>query len=130
DREARRRPRFCVDIHERHVEHDLSSDRPRRVARPPAPGIQSHAQVLLRRVRMKRLLLFGIALSFVATGCSSSTSPSNTSPTKPTFTATLSTANEVPPITNAEAGGRGDATITFDTTASSVTFVVNLSGFP
>jgi hypothetical protein len=63
-------------------------------------------------------------------GCSkSSTSPSNT-PTKPTFTATLSAANEVPPIAGTEAGARGDATITFDTAASSVTFVVNLSGFP
>ena len=79
---------------------------------------------------MKRLSLFAVALALVAAGCSSSTTPSNTTPTKPTFTAALSTANEVPPITNAEAGGRGDATVTIDTTAASVTFVVNLSGFP
>jgi CHRD domain len=89
---------------------------------------------------MKRLSLFAVALAVVAAGCSkSSTSPSTTTPTKPTFTAALSTANEVPPITNAESGGRGDATITFDgprdgagnfTGPVSVTFVVNLSGFP
>jgi hypothetical protein len=88
---------------------------------------------------MKRLSLFVVALALVAAGCSkSSTSPSTTT-TKPTFTAALSTANENPPITNAESGGRGDATITFDgprdasgnfTGPVSVTFVVNLSGFP
>jgi CHRD domain len=79
---------------------------------------------------MKRLSLFAVALALVAVGCSkSSTSPSST-PTKPTFTATLSAQNEVPPITNAESGGRGDATITIDQAANSVTFVVNLNGFP
>ena len=80
---------------------------------------------------MKRLSLFAVALALAAAGCSSSsTTPSTTTPTKPTFTANLSTQNEVPPITNAEAGGRGDATITIDQTAGSVTFVVNLNGFP
>jgi hypothetical protein len=79
---------------------------------------------------MKRLSLFVVALAFVASGCSKSSTSPSTTPTKPTFTATLSTANEVPPITNAEAGGRGDATITIDQTVNSVTFVVNLSGFP
>jgi len=88
---------------------------------------------------MKRLSLFVVALAFVAAGCSkSSTSPSST-PTKPTFTAALSAANEVPPITNDESGGRGDTTITFDgprdasgnfTGAVSVTFVVNITGMP
>ena len=88
---------------------------------------------------MKRLSLFAVALAFVAAGCSKSSTSPSTTPTKPTFTATLSTANENPPITNAESGGRGDATITFDgprdasgnfTGPVSVTFVVNLSGFP
>jgi hypothetical protein len=79
---------------------------------------------------MKRLSLFAVALAFVAAGCSkSSTSPSNT-PTKPTFTAALSAANEVPPIAGPEAGGRGDATITIDQTAATVTFVVNINGLP
>ena len=57
---------------------------------------------------------------------------------KPTFTATLLPANEVPPITNAEASGRGEATITFDVTRDGAgnitggtgTFVVSLTGFP
>jgi CHRD domain-containing protein len=88
---------------------------------------------------MKRLSLFAAALALFAAGCSNSSSaPTTTSPTKPTFTAALSTANEVPPITNSEAGGKGDATITFDltkdaagnVTAAAATFVVNLSGFP
>ena len=88
---------------------------------------------------MKRLSLFAVALALVAAGCSKSTTAPSTTPTKPTFTAALSTANEVPPITGVEAGGRGDATITFDgprdasgnfTGPVAVTFVVNLSGFP
>jgi CHRD domain len=86
---------------------------------------------------MKRFSSLVVALAFVAAGCGSSTSPSSTAPTKPTFTATLSPANEVPPITNAESSGTGNVTITFDTTtsggnitAASVTFVANLSGFP
>ena len=79
---------------------------------------------------MKRLSLFAVAVAFLAAGCSSSTTPSTNAPTKPTFTAALSTQNEVPPITNAESGGRGDATITIDQTAGSVTFVVNLTGLP
>jgi CHRD domain len=86
---------------------------------------------------MKRLSLFAVALAFVAAGCSkSSTSPSTA--TKPTFTADLRPANEVPAITNAESSGSGTVTVTFDTTkdaggnilTSSATFVVNLTGFP
>ena len=79
---------------------------------------------------MKRLSLFAVALALFAAGCSKSSTSPSTTPTKPTFTAALSAANEVPPITGTEANARGDATITFDTTASSVTFVVNLSNFP
>jgi len=86
---------------------------------------------------MKRFAAVAIAL-VAATGCKSSTSPSPTTPTKPTFTADLRPANEVPPITGTEASGSGSATITFDVTkdaagnvtAGTATFVVNLSGFP
>ena len=85
---------------------------------------------------MKRPASVIIVLAFIAAGCGSSTSPSNT-PTKPTFTATLLPSNEVPPITNAESSGTGSVTITFDTTtsggnvtAATVTFVANLTGFP
>jgi hypothetical protein len=86
---------------------------------------------------MKRLSAVAVALAFLAAGCgSSSTSPS--SPTKPTFTATLLPSNEVPPVVGPEASGSGSVTITFDVTkdaggnitAASVTFVANVSGFP
>jgi hypothetical protein len=87
---------------------------------------------------MKRLSPIAIAIVVLAAGCSSSTTPTTTAPTKPTFTADLRPANEVPPITNAESTGSGTATVTFDVTrdsannitSSSVTFVANLSGFP
>jgi hypothetical protein len=86
---------------------------------------------------MKRSSLLLLALGFFVAGCgSSSTSP--TTPTNPTFTATLSPANEVPPVTNAESTVTGNATITLVTTkdgagnvtAATATFVVNLAGFP
>jgi len=85
---------------------------------------------------MKRLSLL-FALGVFVSGCgSSSTAP--TTPTNPTFVATLSPANEVPPVVGAEATGSGTATITMVTTkdtagnvtAATATFVVNLSGFP
>lgn len=87
---------------------------------------------------MKRFSAMVVALAFVAAGCGSSSTSPSTAPTKPTFTATLSPANEVPPITNAESSGSGNATITMDVTkdaagnvtAASITFVANLTGFP
>ena len=88
---------------------------------------------------MKRVAVLAVVLAIGTAGCAkSSTSPSTTSPTKPTFTADLRPANEVPPISNAEATGSGTATVTFDltkdaagnVTAGTATFVVNLAGFP
>jgi hypothetical protein len=88
---------------------------------------------------MKRLPVLAAAFALLAAGCgSSSTEPTTSTPTKPTFRAALSPANEVPPVTNAESTGSGTATITLDTTtnasgqitAATATFVVNLSGFP
>src|SRR6185436_1024242 len=86
---------------------------------------------------MRGLAAFAIVVSIASWGCSDKT-PTNPAALKPTFTATLSPANEVPAITNAEAGGRGEATITFDVTkdgagnitSGTATFVVNLTGFP
>ncbi len=51
---------------------------------------------------MKRLAFVMVGLSLVALGCSSdSSNPNNPSnPNTPTFTATLSPANENPPITD------------------------------
>jgi CHRD domain-containing protein len=85
---------------------------------------------------MKRFAIAALALALGSAACSSSsTSPSTT---KPTFTADLRTTNEVPPISNAEAGGSGQATITFDVTkdaagnvtGGTATFQVLLNGFP
>ena len=60
---------------------------------------------------MKRLSLLIVALGVLVSGCgSSSTTP--TGPTNPTFTATLSPANENPAIVGAEATGSGTATVT------------------
>jgi len=88
---------------------------------------------------MKRVAVLALGLAIGSFGCTkNSTSPSSTSPTKPTFTADLRPANEVPPVTGSEASGSGTATMTFDVTkdaagnitSSTVTFVVNLTGFP
>ena len=88
---------------------------------------------------MRRLGFLLIVLALVA-GCDDNeppTGPSNTGPI--VFTAALSAANEVPPVTNAEGGGRGNVTITFNvprdstgaiTGGGGVTFAVQMTGFP
>ena len=87
-----------------------------------------------------RLACFALFAGLLVSGCSnSSTTPSTTTTAAPPkFTATLSPANEVPAITNADASGSGTATITlnvFKDTAGNITtatadFAVSLSGFP
>lgn len=90
---------------------------------------------------MKRLSVFAAVfalLSTVGCGSSSTTTTSPTASTTPLFSAVLSPANEVPPVTNAEAGVTGSVTITLNTTkdgagnitAASATFAVTLGGFP
>lgn len=87
---------------------------------------------------MKRLSPIALVLALAAAGCSSNSTPTAATPTNPTFTATLSPANEVPPVTNGESTVTGNASITLVTTkdaagnitAATATFVVNLSGFP
>ena len=88
--------------------------------------------------RMAAVLLLP-ALMILA-GCGDDeppTTPSNTSPI--TFTAQLSAANEVPPVTNVDANARGVATITLTVarnTAGTVTgggmaaFSIQVTGFP
>src|SRR4029453_781273 len=89
---------------------------------------------------MKRVAILMVALALAA-GCdddnSTPTTPSNTGPI--VFTSSLSAANEVPPVSNAESGGRGTVTIPFNvprdntgaiTGGGNVTFAVQLSGFP
>jgi CHRD domain-containing protein len=86
---------------------------------------------------MRRLAVFAVLVSIASWGCSDKT-PTNPAALKPTFTAELRPANEVPPISNAENTGSGTATITFDVTrdgagnitSGTATFVVNLTGFP
>lgn len=85
---------------------------------------------------MKRFALVCLA-AVLAAGCDDNpTSPSN--PNVVILTANLSAANEVPPVTNAESGARGNVRITLDLTrdgSGTVTggtahFLVNLSSFP
>ena len=85
---------------------------------------------------MNRLSALAVAVSLVAAGCSSDSTTAPTA-TNPTFTATLSPANEVPPVANAESVGRGTVTVTMNPTyaggqitAATAVFVVNMTGFP
>ena len=81
---------------------------------------------------------FVVALSLVAFAAGCDDSPTDPSPDAPTFTMALSAANEVPPITGAEAGGSGTVTIRMNITrnasnaitAATVDFNVSLAGFP
>jgi hypothetical protein len=85
---------------------------------------------------MKRIALLAVLTAVAACGSDSPTNPS-TGPI--VFTAALSAANEVPAITNADANGRGTATMTMNvprdssgavTGGGTMNFVVQLSGFP
>jgi hypothetical protein len=89
---------------------------------------------------MKHLSIAVLGL-LLAAGCSSSSSSPSTTTSGTTttrFTATLSPANETPPITNAEQTGTGVATIDLNITrdasgtitAQSINFQVNMSNFP
>ena len=86
-------------------------------------------------VKRAAVILFA-AVAFAACDDDSPTAPSD--PNVVVFTAQLSAANEVPPITGTEANARGDVRITFNLTrdaANAITgatasFVVNLSNFP
>jgi hypothetical protein len=89
---------------------------------------------------MKKLAILG-CLAVLASACGSdNNSPNGPSalPTTVVFTAALNPANEVPPVTNADATGRGTGTFTLNLTrdgagtitAASATFVYSLTGFP
>jgi hypothetical protein len=79
-----------------------------------------------------------VAILGAACGSSSPSSPSNTLPNTINFTAALSAANEVPPVTNADTNARGTARVTFNLTrdgagtltAATANFAFDLSGFP
>jgi hypothetical protein len=85
--------------------------------------------------------VIGAALLIAAAcGGENPTTPTNTSTGPLVFTAQLSAANVVPPVTNSEANARGLATITLNVPRNSATgavtgpgtatFVVQLSSFP
>ena len=71
------------------------------------------------------LAILTLGLSLV--GCTDDPPTSPSSGTAETFTASLLTANEVPPIANEEAGGSATATITFDLTKDSAGYVTTAS---
>lgn len=83
-------------------------------------------------------LLVGLSLLAVGCGSSSPSAPSAGTTTTTTFTVPLAPANEVPPITNADAGSTGTATIALtvtrdgsDTiTSASMNFQISVTGLP
>jgi hypothetical protein len=91
---------------------------------------------------MNRLSALIIGLSILVAGCGDSdpspTGPSQGTTTTSTFTVPLSSANEVPAITNADAGASGTAiialTVTRDgagtITSATANFQISVTGFP
>jgi CHRD domain len=90
-------------------------------------------------MNMSRFPLLAVVLGVFATGCGSDPAPTPAAPpNRLVFTATISALNEVPPITNAESGARGEATLTFNVTrdgsgnitTGSVDVLATFTGFP
>jgi len=80
---------------------------------------------------MKRLAIpVAIVLTLGLSGCGGSSSTSPSPSTITVFTVQLSPANEAPPITDAEASGRGTAVITVHSDTNTVDFNVSVNGFP
>ena len=85
---------------------------------------------------MRRLALIAVAVLAVGCGDDPPTAPST--PTTPTFAATMLPANEIPAVTGPEAAGSGTMSVTIDVTRdaaqtiTAATFVFNvaLTGFP
>jgi hypothetical protein len=91
---------------------------------------------------MNRFTVLVVGASLLAAGCGSGSSspsaPSQGTTTTSTFTVPLSSANEIPAITNADAGSTGTAiialTVTRDTsstiTSATMNFQISVAGFP
>lgn len=88
--------------------------------------------------RFGRLACIAV-LTLTATACDDdSPSAPSSSPTQAIFLAVLEPGNEVPPVTNADASGRGTVRVTLDLTrdgsgtitAGTASFFVTLAGFP
>lgn len=79
-----------------------------------------------------------VLITLALAGCDDDGPTAPDDPNVVVFTAQLSAANEVPPITGAEANARGDVQITFNLsrdssnniTSATPSFTVNLSNFP
>lgn len=79
---------------------------------------------------MNRLALIAATIAVLGVaGCGSSSSNPNAPSDITIFTVPLSALNEVPPITNAEAGARGTAVITINKAKNTIDFNVSLTGF-
>ena len=84
------------------------------------------------------LLVAGLSLFAAACGSLSPTEPSQGATTTSTFTVALSPGNEVPPITNADAGSSGTATIALivardgsgTITSATMNFQISATGLP
>ncbi len=88
---------------------------------------------------MNRLSVLAIGVSVLAAGCGSSPSePTAGTTTTSTFSVALSSANEVPPIINADAGSTGTATIALivtkddsgTITSATMNFQISVTGLP
>jgi hypothetical protein len=91
---------------------------------------------------MKRALMLAVLTTVFGFGCTDDPNPigssSDATTTVHTFTAQLSPANEVPPVTNAQSTGSGTVTISIilatntsgAVTSASVSFNGTFSGFP
>jgi hypothetical protein len=88
---------------------------------------------------MKQLTVFIVAAGIGVAGCNGNPSgPSDGTLTPTTFTVPLSPANEVPPVSNAEAGATGSATIVLritrnaggTATSATADFQINVADFP
>jgi hypothetical protein len=84
---------------------------------------------------------FGLIVLVLAVAVAACEKKNPAEPSQPTtfvFNATLSSANEVPPVSNAEAGAGGSVTITMtvtrdsagDITGANIQFQCNLTGLP
>jgi hypothetical protein len=88
---------------------------------------------------MNRLSVLIVGLSVLAVGCGGNPdAPSGGATTTTTFTVPLSSANEVPAITNADAGSSGSATIAITVTkdgsgaitSATANCQISVTGFP
>ena len=77
---------------------------------------------------MNRWLVIALAMCVFGAGCGDDNDSVGPSSPALVFSALLSPANEVPPVTNSESSGRGAAQITFS--GSTAHFYFSLTGFP